>query len=90
MRSRTLLIAGAVAILAAIAIATIVAPRLGRAFEDMRHAESDGPGDDVSEHGNDVMLGDPAESAEHPDESSEPERVLPTTGAPVSQPCLRK
>lgn len=84
MRLRTLLIAGAVAILAAISLVTFVAPRLSRAFEDMRQAESNGPGDDVSEHGNDVMLGDPAESEQRDDEPSEPERTLPTAGAPVS------
>ena len=84
MRSRTLLIAAAVAVLAAAAIATFVAPKLGRAFEDMRHAESNGPGEDVAEHDNEVMLGDPAEPTKHPGGADEPERELPKTGQPVS------
>lgn len=88
MRSRSLLIAGAVAILAAIAIATFVAPRLSRAFDDMRRAESTGPGADVDEHGNEVMLGDPSEFAEHTDERTDDEagidREIPKAGAPVS------
>ena len=84
MRSRTLLIAGAVTLLAAIALVTFVAPRLSRAFEDTRHAESKDFGEDVTEHGNDVMLGDPAKSEERDDEPSEPERALPIAGAPVS------
>jgi hypothetical protein len=84
MRSRTLLIAAAVAVLAAAAIATFVAPKLGRAFEDMRHAESNGPGEDVAEHDDEVMLGDPAEPTEHPGGADEPERELPKTGQPVS------
>jgi len=84
MRSRTLLATGAVAFLAAIAIVISVAPRLSRAFEDMRRAESSGPGHDISEHNNKVVLGDLTDVQEQDDEPSEPKRALPATGAPAS------
>lgn len=86
MRSRSLVILGVVTVLAAAGLSTALLPALGRAFTEMKHAEATGPGTDVVDHNNDVMIGapEPEDAGSSESLTAVQPRTVPAEGAPVS------